>query len=695
MTIRNESLIKLAAKRFDLSESEQKLLQSISTDGEVIYSAVDEELNDPTRASEWGDIRTLRASLLAWLCTDANASQYFKYRGLRIAGAKIDGSLNLQFVILEFPLVFHRCIFYQNIWLDGAKIRFLDLSGSHIVHACLEAGGIQVENNILLSNDFRISGRVSLLGANIGGTLQCTRGRFDNPDGDALMAQSAEIKGNVLLNDGFHAKGQVWMLGVTIGGNLDCIGGRFESPARYALMAKSATIKDYVYFNKAFANGQVLLSDITIGGSLICDNSRFETHCQETLNAERAEIKGDVSLKNTVHFGGSICFLGVTIGGNLDCSGSKIESFSGVAFVVQRAQIKGTIFLKDGFYSKGLVLLSNVGLGGDLDCGDGNFDNPGADQYALLAESIEIKGVVLLRQNFKASGIVSFYNATVEDGIYIENNISLRDSEPTILDLQFATIRTLSDTKDSWPKEGSLRIYGFSYEIIDQKSPFSSSERLNWIRLQNQKEIFSPQPYEQLAKVLKDSGHTREATEVLIAKHKDIRKYGQLGKLDRFWNRFLDITIAHGYKPHRALWISLFIIGFGTVLFHFGYKYHLIEPSELEAYMAANPEKPESLELENSPSREEGQTEQIPAYPEFFSPTYSLDVFLPIVELHQSNYWLPKASQGSRIFKVDFLLLDVRFGGLLLFYFWVHILLGWIFTSLWVAGFSGLIRRVE
>jgi hypothetical protein len=25
-------------------------------------------------------------------------------------------------------------------------------------------------------------------------------------------------------------------------------------------------------------------------------------------------------------------------------------------------------------------------------------------------------------------------------------------------------------------------------------------------------------------------------------------------------------------------------------------------------------------------------------------------------------------------------------------YFWLHIVLGWVFTSLWVAGFTGLIR---
>jgi hypothetical protein len=58
---------------------------------------------------------------------------------------------------------------------------------------------------------------------------------------------------------------------------------------------------------------------------------------------------------------------------------------------------------------------------------------------------------------------------------------------------------------------------------------------------------------------------------------------------------------------------------------------------------------------------------------------YSLDVFLPISNFHQEEYWMPRAN-------------DV-WGYLLLCYFWVHIALGWMLTTLGVAGLTGLVRK--
>ncbi|MBE9136459.1 hypothetical protein IQ254_04465 [Nodosilinea sp. LEGE 07088] len=698
MDDRIEIITRLASESFDLFESEKNLLNSLIAGKKANYSVKNEVLNTPKTAAKWGSDRLIRASFLIWLCTDTDAIQYIPYQGLRIIGARFEGSLNLQFSKIDFPLIFHRCYFNETIWLKGATIRLLDLSGTHIVNASLEAESIRVENDVLLCNGFCISGRVSLAGATIGGVLQCSTSRFNHPCGDSLIAQNAEIKGDIFLNSGFYASGQVWLRGAMLGGSLVCSGGRFESPNGYCLMANSVTAKDNVYLDNGFySNGQVSLSDIKIGGSLKCEKASFINSCDKNIIAERAEVEGDFLLRESFLCGGSIWLLGATIGGNLDCSGSKlcskynIQGLSGDALIAQRAEIRGTVFLRDGFHAKGLVLLSDIEVGGDLDCDKGIFEN--CSGHALLAESAKIGGAALLRKNFKSSGIVSFYNATVEGGLYLDKDISLYDSKPTTLDLRFAKVRTLSDTVESWPQQGCLRLYGFIYERIDHNSPSSSGERLKWLRLQNLKESFSPQPYEQLAQVLKGSGYLQESIEILIAKQEDIREYGQIGKRGQFWNRCLGITIKHGYQPLRALWISVVIISSGIALFHLGYKYGLIEPSELEAYSIANPETMSSPA--DSLSEEDGQVRQSLAYPEFFAPTYSLDVFLPVIDLHQSSYWMPKASRGCKILKIDFLLLDVRCGGLLLVYFWIHILLGWVFTSLWVAGFSGLIRRVE
>jgi hypothetical protein len=75
-------------------------------------------------------------------------------------------------------------------------------------------------------------------------------------------------------------------------------------------------------------------------------------------------------------------------------------------------------------------------------------------------------------------------------------------------------------------------------------------------------------------------------------------------------------------------------------------------------------------------------------YPKFQAFVYSLDALLPIVDLRQKGYWLPNANKGDNVIPgVGF-----RWGGLLRVYFWVHIIFGWILTTLWVAGFTGIIR---
>ncbi|MGK7956538.1 MAG: hypothetical protein AB4063_15015 [Crocosphaera sp.] len=66
-------------------------------------------------------------------------------------------------------------------------------------------------------------------------------------------------------------------------------------------------------------------------------------------------------------------------------------------------------------------------------------------------------------------------------------------------------------------------------------------------------------------------------------------------------------------------------------------------------------------------------------------------MFVPIINFHQQAYFLPNANK-----KTDILVWkNVPAGSLLRYYFWFHIAMGWILTSLAVAGFTGLVRRLE
>ena len=69
---------------------------------------------------------------------------------------------------------------------------------------------------------------------------------------------------------------------------------------------------------------------------------------------------------------------------------------------------------------------------------------------------------------------------------------------------------------------------------------------------------------------------------------------------------------------------------------------------------------------------------------------YSLDVFVPLIDLQQAKYWLPNASRGPKLLSIKEFALHT--GGLLRLYLWVHITMGWAITMLLVAGLTGLIR---
>jgi hypothetical protein len=78
-------------------------------------------------------------------------------------------------------------------------------------------------------------------------------------------------------------------------------------------------------------------------------------------------------------------------------------------------------------------------------------------------------------------------------------------------------------------------------------------------------------------------------------------------------------------------------------------------------------------------------------YPKFQAFVHSLDTLLPIVDLKQKGYRLPNANQAENLIRG----ISFRWGGLLRIYLWVHILFGWILTTLWVAGFTGIVRRLN
>jgi hypothetical protein len=123
--------------------------------------------------------------------------------------------------------------------LIGAHIGFLDCSGAKLHNdsgAALNAANLQVDQDVLLCDDFSVTGSgdggaVNLIGAHIGGQLNCIGAKLHNGSGPALYADSLQVEQHMFLCDEFAATGGGE--GVTVDLTDARVVGKFEfAPAR-------------------------------------------------------------------------------------------------------------------------------------------------------------------------------------------------------------------------------------------------------------------------------------------------------------------------------------------------------------------------------------------------------------------------------------------------------------------------------
>lgn len=663
-----------------LTQAEGKILQTLPS-GEVCdLRSGDPQRDDPVQWSTWGSERTVRASFLRWLCTNPEAERFIHAKGIRIQGVRIEGLLDFEGATLLHRLFLLNSALPDGVALEDARTRTLSFEGSHLKF--FRGDRLIVEGALILDRNFVKEG-VKLEYARVEGKLSCTGGKFENPDGNALNADSLSVKGEVFLGEGFEAKGEVRLVGAQIEGQLVCRGGKFENPGKIALTAYMANVKGDVILDEGFeAKGEVKLIDAQIEGQLLCGGGRFENPGEIALSAGLASVKGSVFLNEGFEAKGEVWLVYAQIEGLLGCKG-KFENPGRRALSADLASVKGGVYLRKGFEAKGEVSLAYAQIEGLLSCGGGKFENP--DGNALRANVVSVRGDVFLDEGFEAKGEVRLVDAQIEGelscrGGKFENPngdafsaVRMRVDQKLILrgatfkgtlNLSHARCGPLEDDKDSWPDKGKLKIDGFEYEnFADAESvPRTAKERLEWLRLQPM-DPFPSGTYDYLARVFKAMGREEDADEVMIGKQKDLVQHGRLSWSRRLWKRFLGWTIGYGYRSWLALGWILFLTIVGTCVFWVAYQQGLIGPS------------PEKIEMFNQ--FKSGRA----SYPSFYPWLYSVDLIIPILDLKQEAYWYPIV--GAR-------------GGWLVFVYWlIHQLAGWVLWSLFITGVTGIIQRFQ
>jgi len=134
--------------------------------------------------------------------------------------------------------------------------------------------------------------------------------------------------------------------------------------------------------------------------------------------------------------------------------------------------------------------------------------------------------------------------------------------------LNNAKVAVLIDREDSWPDK--LELNGFTYssygEIRDGVY-LMNTRSIGWLKkwLEKQKS-YSPQPYEQLAKVLREQGYPSEARNIgYLSGNRETAASKGLN-LRYIWLNLLKLTIGYGYKLNYIFWCVLGITFLGWLV---------------------------------------------------------------------------------------------------------------------------------
>jgi sRNA-binding regulator protein Hfq len=667
------------------TKPELELIAAVESGKTASFLTGNPKQDDPAHGKTWGAERTLRAQAIRDLCIGIGTQYRVSPLGIQISGARIVGTLDLERLDLRCPLVLRKCFVEELAKLDLLTTTVLDLCGSAFVGG-FSANGIVAEKGVFITNGFKTEGEVRLISAKIGNDLNCGGAEFRHAN-CSLSVDRSVIGGNLDLSR-TKAKGAVRLVGVQISGQLNCTDGKFESAKGNALIADGASVRRGVHLSGDFvARGGVSLLSAEIGGDLSCDHGMFENPHGNALAADGIAVAGSVHLTQGFKAQGQVKFIGGTIKGDLECQDCSIENPNGHTFWADQLVVKGQTILGQGFSSKGIVRMNDICVASVLDCRHGHFENPDGD--AIWADRCDVRGGVLMSDGFTAKGGVRLRAAHI--GVELRCSGTFDGPAEGVPSFDFrhgrldgtlfwwpqrvrgtvtfnhAKIWQLDDRETGWQNLRELDLLAFEYSIFTRAGrPITAREGLEWIA-RAQPNSWQPQPYEQLSRVLRQMGFDKDAREVAFSKQVSRRKSGKISRPVRSWLWISEYTIGHGYKPWLILLYFFAFIGVGTAVFQYAYSSGVMQPTREGVYL--------QREYRSCLNCGRPAGDCLPReYPRFFSFIYSVDAFVPFVNLHQENYWLPQ---------------QVAYEA----YLWFHIFFGWLVTSLGLVAVTGILKK--
>lgn len=677
----------------------------------------------------WGPNRTIRAAVLRHLLIEQ--AWPVAAKGVRLRGVRIEGHLDLEAATLRCPLSLEDCYFDVDkpAFIDHATASIVTLTGCRL--AGLSAEGISTKSLDLSGSIF--TDFVNLIAAVItdqlvfrGATLT---GRNDN--GEALAGDRMQVNGNAFFDEKFTVtSGSVRIAGADIEGQLSfnraLLHGQ-DNDGR-ALIADGVRVKGGAFFTGVSAAGSVRILGADIGAML----SFREAHLNgrdatgNALATDGMKVRGTVFLNRTSTTVGAVRLTGAEIIGPLACTDAQLtgRDDAGNALAAARIKIDSSVSLDGSFTADGAVQLAGADITGQLTCRGAQLHGTDHRGDTLAAYGMKVSDTVVIDGGFTAMGTVSLAAARLGGSVEFkptslagEGRVALDMAgahvggslwwAPAVpvrggVDLEGAVLGELSDdwgeerntANGYWPVAGMLRLNGLAYGRLGGNRQPSVQQRLEWVRSQYRQpsqhktrlaftwangimappvrvspppvtrgsregRSFAPEPYEQLAKVYQQAGKDSDARKVVIARRVDARRYGNLDPYRKAANWFFDKTIKFGYQTWRAAVGLVIVYAAFLIMCLFAQHHHGVVPVN---------------DLADGVHPAPVATLCTSSYPCFYPPGYAVDVVIPVIDLHQADFWGLDGwgwVAGS----------------------WGATGLGWAAVTLLVVGYTGLVRQ--
>jgi len=264
---------------------------------------------------EWDDpARTVRAELVRFLILGSGGDFRLHEKGLRLNGARVIGTLDLEGCRIPRDIALTDCRFDASPVLRSAVIDNLFLDGSALPG--LQADRLEARGGLSICGA-EVTGSIRLRGGRIGGNIEADGATIAAPDGVAIDADGLEAQGGILLR-GADVRGGINLSGARVGGDVNAAGARIERPGDVA------------------------------------------------LNGDGIAARGDMALRGAT-IAGEVSLLGAHFGGDIDCTSATLAQPGGYALRLNRARIDGAFFLRQGASILGTLDLTATIIGAIYD----------------------------------------------------------------------------------------------------------------------------------------------------------------------------------------------------------------------------------------------------------------------------------------------------------------------------------------